>query len=284
MTSTPPTREHDKNNAETALSQDSSGTTAGESVIDFRDITWNVNAATILASVTGQVQDGQIVALLGPNGSGKSSLLRIVAGVRAPTSGFLDVADKDWLAASSRSKARTLAYVEQSATADRSLTVLDVVLLGRLPHRSLFSGQHDDDAHIAYECLQRVGMHSVAQREFGTLSGGEQQRVLIAKALAQHTDILVVDEPTNHLDIAAQLSILGLLRELTHKGTTILTALHDLNLAASFCDSVIVMSTGRIVACGPPNTVLTEELIRTVYGVDSTIISHPRTGKPLIIF
>lgn len=259
-------------------------TRATGAAFSFENVSWSVGDARILEQITSNMGHGQVTALIGPNGSGKSSLLRILAGVQRPDSGTLEVDGRDWLAESSKNRAQKLAYVEQSATADRSVSVLDVVLLGRTPHRSLFAGVGQRDVAISREALELVGLTEFSEREFGTLSGGERQRVLIAKALAQQTDILVVDEPTNHLDIAAQLSTLTLLRGLAASGQTVLTALHDLNLAATYCDHVLVMGHGRIVAGGAPGDVLTEELIRKVYNVDSTIIANPRTGKPLIVF
>lgn len=250
----------------------------------FEDLSWSINRTQILHKLTETIPSGQVTALIGPNGSGKSSLLRILAGVTHPDTGSLEAAGKDWAGVSSKIKAKTLAYVEQNATPDRSLTVRDVVLLGRMPHRSLLAGPTATDLAIARDMLDHVGLTDFTDREFGTLSGGERQRALIAKALAQQTDILVVDEPTNHLDIAAQLSALSMLRDLAVGGVTVLTALHDLNLAATFCDQVIVMDHGRFVSSGPPNEVLTEELIRKVYSVETLVMENPRTGKPLIVF
>lgn len=251
---------------------------------DFTDVSWSIANTNILQSITESVPHGKVTALIGPNGSGKSSLLRILAGVQRPDSGTLEVEGRGWLGESSKIRARTLAYVEQNANADRSLSVLDVVLLGRLPYRSLFAGPRPQDVDVARESLELVGLGTFTDREFGTLSGGERQRVLVAKALAQHTSILVVDEPTNHLDIAAQLSTLSLLSGLAATGRTVLTALHDLNLAATYCDHVIVMDHGKFVTSGPPSGVLSEALIRKVYNVDATVMENPRTGKPLIVF
>jgi iron complex transport system ATP-binding protein len=250
----------------------------------FEDVSWGVGSTQILTRLSESISHGKVTALIGPNGSGKSSLLRILAGVQQPDAGTVEVAGADWLAERPRTKAKTLAYVEQSASADRALTVFDVVLLGRTPHRSVLSRPRALDVEVAVECLELVGMTALKDREFGTLSGGERQRVLIAKALAQQTDILVVDEPTNHLDVAAQLSTLALLRELAAAGKTVLTALHDLNLAATFAHELIVMDRAKFVTSGPPSDVLTEALIRKVYGVDSTVMTNPRTGNPHLVF
>lgn len=253
-------------------------------VFDFAGVSWGVGKVQILRELSHRVAPGQVTTLLGPNGSGKSSLLRILAGVQEPDSGSVEVFGSNWLRTGATSRARTLAFVQQSVTADRALSVLDVVLLGRMPHRSIFSSPTGADAVAAREALAQVSMIEFADREFGTLSGGERQRVLLAKALAQDTEVLVVDEPTNHLDISAQLSILALLRDLADHGKTIITALHDLNLAAAYSDELVVMQSGRFVASGSPTRVLTEPLIKEVYGVDATVMEHPRTGRPLIVF
>ncbi|WP_313279695.1 ABC transporter ATP-binding protein [Timonella senegalensis] len=253
-------------------------------VFAFEGVSWGVGKVQILRELSHRVAPAQVTTLLGPNGSGKSSLLRILAGVQEPDSGSVEVFGSNWLRTGATSRARTLAFVQQSVTADRALSVLDVVLLGRMPHRSIFSSPTGADAVAAREALAQVSMIEFADREFGTLSGGERQRVLLAKALAQDTEVLVVDEPTNHLDISAQLSILALLRDLADHGKSIITALHDLNLAAAYSDELVVMQSGRFVASGSPTRVLTEPLIKEVYGVDATVMEHPRTGRPLIVF
>ncbi len=235
---------------------------------------------------------GGVTGLLGPNGSGKSTLLRVVAGVQpagraaAPS----DAANTrtfdgaDLAALPRRERARVLALVEQDASTDLPLSVLDAVLLGRIPHRSLLAGDSDADHAAAHAALDAAGAKDLADREVGTLSGGERQRVHMARALAQEPRLLLLDEPTNHLDIAAQLHAMRVLRDLAADGVTVVAALHDLNLAASTCDHLVLLDRGRVVAAGPVSEVLVPEVLEPVYGVRVDVLTHPRTGRPVLSF
>jgi iron complex transport system ATP-binding protein len=164
------------------------------------------------------------------------------------------------------------------------MSVTAVVALGRVPHESLWQGEGHESHRIVADALRTVGMTEFADRDFTTLSGGERQRVMLAKAIAQEPRLLLLDEPTNHLDIRSQLSVLGLLGELARGGATVLAALHDLNLAAAYCEAVIVVSGGKVVGAGSVEDTLTPALIRDVYGVDATMLVHPVTGRPVIAF
>jgi len=177
--------------------------------------------------------------------------------------------------------------VEQDAVTELPVTVLDAVLLGRTPHRSLLAGPTEDDHELARAALDRVGAEDLAAREIGTLSGGERQRVHMARALAQQPRVLLLDEPTNHLDVAAQLATMRLVRDLAGDGVTVLAALHDLSLAAATCDHAVVLApghAGHVVAAGPVAEVLVPEVIDPVYGVRTTVLRHPRTGRPVLTF
>lgn len=238
----------------------------------------------IIDDIDCTVARGSLSALVGPNGAGKSTLLRALTAVQAPASGTVHFDGDDLLGMPRRQRARLAAFVEQDATTDSSLTVDMVVRLGRLPHQSLWEADSAESAAIVRESLSTVGMTAFRDREFQSLSGGEKQRVMLARALAQQPQLLALDEPTNHLDIAAQLAVLDLLAHLQTTGVTVLAALHDLSLAASYCDHIIVLSHGRVVAAGATATVLTETLIADVYGVRASILQNPVTGKPLIGF
>lgn len=238
----------------------------------------------LIDGVDCTVPAGSLTALLGSNGAGKSTLLRALAAVERPKTGTVLFDDYDLLGMPRRERARIAALVEQDAATDLSMTVTSVVALGRVPHDSLWAAPDADSRRIIAESIDVVGMSAFAHRDFTTLSGGERQRVLLAKAIAQQPQLLLLDEPTNHLDISAQLSALTLLGELANSGATVLAALHDLNLAASFCDHVIVLAAGRVVGAGPSAETLTPELIGTVYGVEATILEHPSTGRPVIAY
>ncbi len=239
---------------------------------------------SILTNVGFAAPAGAITGLIGPNGAGKSTLLTALLGL-TPCSGGVHFEGDDLLAMPRRDRARRAAFVEQSATTEERVTVSDVVALGRIPFQSALSADNaaEDDAIIA-ACLAKTGMSGFAKRRFDTLSGGEQQRVHIARALAQEPRLLLLDEPTSHLDISAQLQILALLRTKAASGTTIVIALHDLNLAARCCDHLVVLNKGSVAAAGPPNTVLSPDLLRSVYGVSARLIADPASDRPLIVF
>ncbi|EAR23870.1 Fe uptake system permease [marine actinobacterium PHSC20C1] len=240
------------------------------------------DGALLIDNVDCTVARGSLSALVGPNGAGKSTLLRALTAVQLPASGTVHFDGDDLLGMPRRQRARLAAFVEQDATTDSALTVDMVVALGRLPHQSLWEADSPESAAVVASSLDTVGMNAFREREFHSLSGGEKQRVMLARALAQQPQLLALDEPTNHLDIAAQLSVLELLDHLRTTGVTVLAALHDLSLAASYCDHVIVLSRGRVVAAGATEEVLTEELIAEVYGVRASIMRNPVTGKPVI--
>ncbi|MGV8857615.1 ABC transporter ATP-binding protein [Rhodoglobus sp.] len=247
-------------------------------------ISVTIDGTLLIDNVDCTVARGSLSALVGPNGAGKSTLLRALTAVQVPASGSVHFDGENLLGMPRRQRARLAAFVEQDATTDSSLTVDMVVQLGRLPHQSLWEADSAESAAVVTESLATVGMTDFRGREFQSLSGGEKQRVMLARALAQQPQLLTLDEPTNHLDIAAQLAVLELLAELRTTGVTVLAALHDLSLAASYCDHIIVLSHGRVVAAGPTETVLTEALIADVYGVRASILHNPVTGKPVIGF
>lgn len=209
------------------------------------------------------VLSGAVTAVIGPNGCGKSTLLRSIYRALRPSAGLISVDGDDVHRLPAREAARRTAVVAQETPADLDFTVAEIVRMGRTPYRA----DSAVDAELCGRALDRVGMSGAAGRIFATLSGGEKQRVLLARALAQDTRLLLLDEPTSHLDIRHQLELLHLVREL---GIATLAVLHDLNQAAAFCDRLYVMNAGRIVAGGPPGEVLTAELIARVYGVRAT--------------
>ncbi len=236
----------------------------------------------IVDGVDCTVPPGSVSALVGPNGAGKSTLLRALAAVQRPESGSVLFDETDLLAAPRRERARIVAFVEQDTATETAMTVRSVVGLGRLPHQSLWGAAGSSPEVEA--AMETAGVASFAAREFASLSGGERQRVMLARALAQEPALLLLDEPTNHLDIGAQLAVLGLLRRLADGGMTVLAALHDLGLAATYADHVIVLRDGRVVAAGPTATTLTPALVREVYGVEATVLVNPATGRPVLAF
>lgn len=264
---------------------DGSGDGLDVSRVDIR-----LDGTLIIDGVDCSVAAGTFSALLGPNGAGKSTLLAVLAGVERAQGGSIRFGGVELHGMPRRQRARTVSFVEQEASTELALTVRQVVELGRTPHRTLWGDESADDAAVVTEALESTGLTPFAARTFVSLSGGERQRVLLAKAFAQEPRLLLLDEPTNHLDVSAQLSTLSLVRSLTARetggdtGVTVLAALHDLNLAAAYCDHVIVLRRGAVFAAGPTETVLTPELIRDVYDVRADVLRNPTTGRPVIAF
>ncbi|MEU6658841.1 ABC transporter ATP-binding protein [Streptomyces sp. NPDC046821] len=237
-----------------------------------------VAGARLVDEVTLDVPAGAFVGLVGPNGSGKSTLLRCVYRARRPDAGVVRVDSEDVHRMAPRAAARLLAALPQETAADFDFTVTEVVAMGRRPHRERTAAR---DRQICEQALARAGVAHLASRGFLSLSGGEKQRVLIARALAQEPRVLVLDEPTNHLDIAHQLDVL---RRVRAGGPTVLAALHDLNLAAAHCDVLHVLHGGRVVASGPPDEVLSPGLLADVFGVRAHRVRHPETGTTQFLF
>ncbi len=240
----------------------------------------DIDGARIVDDVSFDVPPGTWLGLLGPNGCGKSTLLRSVYRVLRPTAGAVLLADDDvWRDLDARGSARRTAVMAQDGGPSFAFTVLEVVRAGRLPHQRLLAADSDEDRDVVDRVLDQVGLATMAHRVFATLSGGEKQRVLLARALAQRSRVLVLDEPTNHLDVRAQFELLELVRA---AGLTTVAALHDLNLAAAYCDHVCVMAGGVVTDAGPVDEVLTPEVIERVFGVCASIGAHPLTGRRTI--
>ncbi|WP_437344899.1 ABC transporter ATP-binding protein [Streptomyces tubercidicus] len=247
--------------------------------LDAQEVSVVVNGKTLVHQASLHVAPGEMVALVGPNGAGKSTLLRTFYRAQRPTSGRVLLDGTDVWRMPGKRLAQRLAAVLQETAGDFELTVYDVVAMGRTPHKRAFAGDDADDRDIIVRSLEELHVGALAHAPFDRLSGGEKQRVLIARALAQRTGTMVLDEPTNHLDLRHQLDALRLVRRL---GVTAVVALHDLNLAASFCDRICVMDRGRVVATGSPVEVFTPALLAEVYRVEAEVTEHPRTGVPYV--
>ncbi|MBB2915357.1 iron complex transport system ATP-binding protein [Streptosporangium becharense] len=253
----------------------------GGADLRIEDVSLSAGARRIVHDLSLNAAPGEVVGLVGPNGSGKSTLLRAVYRVLRPDTGQVLVGGRDAWSLSVRALASVVAAVVQEPGGDFDLTVREVVAMGRTPHKRLLDGDTVEDHRLVAASLEAVDAAGLGDRPYARLSGGEKQRVLIARALAQQPALLVLDEPTNHLDVRHQLEVLTLLRRLP---ATALVALHDLNLAAYFCDRLYVLADGAVAACGTPAEVLTPSLIAGVYGVASEVAVHPRTGAPQVTF
>jgi len=246
-------------------------------------VSFYYDALKVLDEVSFEAEKGTFMGLIGPNGSGKTTLMRIIDGLLKPRGGavyldFRKIAEMDLVEI-----AREIAVVPQNATPDFDFTVFDVVMMGRHPHLGKFSIEKESDEEKVKLWMKLTNTLHLADKSVREISGGERQRVLIARALAQEPKILLLDEPTANLDICYQLEIMNLLRELVNKlKLTIICAIHDLNLAARYCDKIILLDRGRIRKVGRPREVLTEENIKEVFKVEVKIEYDPETGSLLI--
>ena len=229
-----------------------------------------LNGNHILKVIDLDAGSQELVGVIGPNGSGKSTLLKCIYRVLKPTGGAVFLDGKPLDRYSYRESARRIAVVAQHNYYNFDFSVRDVVLMGRSPHKRALDRDTAEDYQIVAESLETVGMTSFADRSFSTLSGGEQQRVILARALAQRTPCLILDEPTNHLDIKYQLQLMDLVRGLDR---TVIAAVHDLNIAAMYCDRLYAVKDGRVVGQGRPEELLTPAFIREVYEVDARVMT-----------
>jgi iron complex transport system ATP-binding protein len=240
-----------------------------------------IDGRAIVDRLSLDVPDGSIVGLVGPNGSGKSTALRCVYRALEPGGGTVWLDRTDLSTLSLRDSARLVAALTQESGLDFDFTVEEIVALGRAPHLPGNQPLGEREKALCHTVMTQLGVRHLADRGVLSLSGGERQRVFIARALVQEPRVLVLDEPTNHLDVRHQIELLDLLKG---SGRTVLVVLHDLNLAAAVCDRIGVLAGGSLVAAGSPHEVLTAALVREVFGVAVTVISHPETGAPQLLY
>ena len=237
--------------------------------ISTKDLEVFLEGTQIIKGMSVEIKEKEFVGILGPNGSGKSTLLKCIYRVLHPNTGEVKLNGKAIQTYSIKESAREMAVVAQHNYYNFDFSVQDVVLMGRSPHKRAMERDNAKDFSIVAESLEKVGMKEFRDRSFSTLSGGEQQRVILARALAQKTSCLVLDEPTNHLDIKYQLQLMDIVRSLN---LTVVSAIHDLNIAAMYCDKIFVVKNGKITAFGTPDEVLTKEFIKEVYEVDVELL------------
>jgi len=237
-----------------------------------------------LDGVTFEIARGDFTGIIGPNGSGKSTLLRAMSRVLKPSRGTVLLDGRDVYAQDPRSVARRLAVVENDGRSEFGFTVLDLALMGRLPHLGRFQRESAADVEMARGCLESTGILHLEGRKITEISAGERQRALIARALVQEPEILLMDEPTSFLDISYQIDVMDLVSRLSReKGLSVVVVLHDLNLASQYCGSIILMKDGRVLASGAPGDVLNQANIREAYGSEVMVVRHPVHGRPHVI-
>jgi iron complex transport system ATP-binding protein len=252
--------------------------------VDKVSFAYDNHARPVVDGVSLSVSRGAIVGLLGPNGSGKTTLLRLLSGTLVPDRGRVLLDGQAVAGMSRRDLARRIAVVPQETHSAFDYSALEIVMMGRYPHLGAFELEGASDLAIARRAMADTGTASFEDRRFAALSGGEKQRVVIAGALAQASDVLLLDEPTASLDLGFQLEIAALLSRLNRdRGTTMVVSTHDLNLAAALCAELVLLKEGRVIAQGPTDNVLTPAHVRDLYGVIADVTTHPRAGHLTVV-
>jgi iron complex transport system ATP-binding protein len=252
-------------------------------MLKIQDLSVSYHGHQVLYDVSFNVKNGEVLALIGPNGAGKSTIIRAASGV-IPSKGQVRTNGDDFAFLSPLQRARYLAVVPQAISLPPAFTVWETVLMGRTPYLGFLGHASKADEELAKQALGKVNALAFSERRVGELSGGEAQRVLLARALCQSTPILLLDEPTAHLDLQYQVSLLELVHELAHKDDlAVLVAMHDLNLASHYADRVALLVGGHIKAIGTPREVLTAELISDAYCLPVRVVEHPFLGGPLVL-
>ncbi len=250
------------------------------SILTVSDLALGYRGRPVLEGVSFEVSTGELVGLIGPNGSGKSTLLKGISGTLRPTSGRVRVGGRDVSSLGRGTLARVLAVVPQSPNLPDDFTALEIVLMGRAPHLGLLQAEGSRDLAKVRRAMQATDTLDLADRPVGELSGGERQRLVVARALTQEPSLLLLDEPTSHLDVHHQVQVMEILRAQVGQGLAALAVFHDLNLAAQFCDRLLLLHRGRIVAAGSPDEVITAETVARVYGPGIVVTRHPTNGRP----
>jgi iron complex transport system ATP-binding protein len=247
-----------------------------------KNISFSYNEDAVLRNITLEFTEGDFVGIIGPNGAGKSTLLRIICRILRPQHGTILLFGDDIAQMHGKHIARYIAFVPQETHFSLNFTVEDVVRMGRYPYQSPFQPERSEDRDAVDRALNAAEVHKFRHRHVDTLSSGERQRVVIARALAQAPRILILDEPTSHLDLRHQHAIMDLLGSLNSKGMSILVVNHDLNLASLYCRRLILLHEGSVFAQGTPVSIITEEILKQIYHTDVTIIRHPQKNVPQI--
>jgi iron complex transport system ATP-binding protein len=252
--------------------------------LEIQKICLGYGQRAVVKDLSFELHRGELLGLVGPNGCGKTSIIKSLSRVMANSSGRILLDGKDLSAISRNELARLIGVVPQNPQLPDTFTVFEVVVLGRNPHVGLFSGESTRDIDIVRQAMEKTGITHLAKRRIGELSGGEKQRVTIARVLAQEPQIILLDEPTANLDIAQQLEILDMIAEMCRENNLAgLIAIHDLNVAAQYCTRIIMLKNGQIYAEGSPCEVITAENVRKVFGAETTIYPHPENNLPVVL-
>ncbi|WP_320170773.1 ABC transporter ATP-binding protein [Maridesulfovibrio sp.] len=253
-------------------------------MIGVRDLRAGYSGREVLHGISLDFPAGSMSAVLGPNGSGKTTLVSAVSGVLAPLSGAVEVEGKDVRSYRPRRLAELMAVLPQKVEPAFGLSVKSMVMMGRYARSAGFFGYDEDDCAICDRAMERVGIAHLKHRPVSGLSGGEFQRVLMARTIAQQAGIMVLDEAASGIDVAGKIELFDMLRSLNRDGATVICVIHDLNLAALYFDRLIFLNDGRVVLDGPPSEVINGENISNVYNASVTIVEHPELGVPQVLF
>jgi iron complex transport system ATP-binding protein len=257
-------------------------------MLEIRDLTLAYGERVALRDVSLSLARGELLGVVGPNASGKSSLIRAITNVITPRRGEVRLDGSPVRGLSQRELALRVAVVPQNPTLPEAFTALEVVLMGRTPHLGLLQSEGRVDWAAVRRALEETDAWELAERRIGELSGGEKQRVVVARALAQEAPLLLLDEPTAHLDVGHQAAVLELVQRLCcsngvdGRPRAVLAVVHDLTLAAQYCDRLVMLSEGRLVADGPPHEVLSPQVLSSVYRTQVVVFTHPLTGRPVV--
>ncbi|MBN2240761.1 MAG: ABC transporter ATP-binding protein [Dehalococcoidales bacterium] len=253
-------------------------------ILDVQNLILAYGRVEVIHDMSFSVNKGEMLGLIGPNGSGKSTLIKALSHVLNPKSGQVFLEGQDVSKIYRSSLARLMAVVPQTPILPSSFTAFEIVLMGRNPHMGLLRYESERDLQITYQAMARTSTVKFADRRIGELSGGEIQRIVISRALAQQPEIILLDEPTANLDISHQLDILDLIKSLcTRNQLTVVITVHDLNLAAQYCDRLVLIKDGVLHAMGTPKEVITPENIGEVYGTENCVYAHPVNGLPTVL-
>lgn len=250
-------------------------------MLEIKNLSYKIKDKTILDNISIKFPERKFIGIIGANGAGKSTLLKNIYGILTPTSGDIIIDNQNIKDMNGRERAKKIAVLAQEDREQFDFKIEEIVEMGRYPYKSIFENYSKKDKEIAINRLKEVGMEKYIGRNFKELSGGEKQRVLIARALAQDTPILILDEPTNHLDIGYQLQLLHLIK---HLDKSVISALHDLNVASIFCDYIYILKDGKLVKEGTPEEVLNKEILKEIFNIECYIGKNPINNKVQISY
>lgn len=251
--------------------------------IDIRDLSWQYGNEKILKDLNIKIHKSKFYSIIGPNGSGKTTLIKNISKTLESGIDTIFIDGKDVTKINNKELAQKISVVPQNTEIEFDFSVMDIVLMGRTPYLKKFQNETVDDVNIAKKAMELTNTLKLREKKINQISGGERQRVIIARALTQQTDIVLLDEPISHLDINHQIESLNTLKYLSNKGTTIITVMHDLNLAAQYSNYLILLKDGKLIALGKPEEVITKENLEKVYNMEICIIKNPVTQKPHVI-